>query len=182
MKFNVEIDLDWIEEDSTVDEEVKRQIISNVEKNVTGNLQKMIIESAKQRIETAVLETATKSVSDRVAELMLEKRVVTDENGRVLKADFSLESKLIEIIDSALTRKTLNENGSAANGYGAKYSMFEFMAFKNIEKLVDAHVTKHATEVHKNIEHLVTEKIKTQVADKLTALIVENSSALSLKT
>ncbi len=34
MKFNVEIDLDWIEEDSSIDEEVKRQIIGSIENKV----------------------------------------------------------------------------------------------------------------------------------------------------
>ena len=182
MKFNVEIDLDWVEEDTTIDEEIKRQIIRKVEGNVTENLKKEITESAKAQIEKTVLETAVSAVNARVAELMQEKRVVTDKNGRVVDDSFSLDNKLIEIIDSALTKKTLNADGSTTNSYNAKYSMFEFMATKNIEKMVDERVALHAAKVSKDIESLVTEKIKTQVADKLTALIVDNSTVLSLKT
>ena len=44
MKFAVEIDLDWIEEDSSIDEEVKRQIITSIENKVLKKYMSLLIQ------------------------------------------------------------------------------------------------------------------------------------------
>lgn len=189
MKFAVEIDLDWIEEDSSIDEEVKHQIITSIENKVLKQLQDKVLATASERIEAQVTGLITSNVhtmvSEKVAALMSLDRTATDEYGRVTKANFTIESMLIDAVESAVTKKTLNSSGKVASGNyndAAHYSYFDYFATKDIPALIDAKVKALSEIVKKDIEQLVTTKIKTQVADKLTALIVENSTALSLRS
>lgn len=188
MKFNVEIDLDWVEEDSTIDSEIKHQIISNIENKVFKSLQDQVIASAKEKIDSQIADLVNQNVHAMVAEkvsaLMTQNRTSTDQYGRVLKENFTIESMLIDAVDGAVNNKVLDKNGRiASNSYDnrAEYSYFDYYAKKDIPEMVNEKVKKLGDQVKKDIELLVTEKIKTQVADNLTELIVNNSTALSLK-
>lgn len=189
MKFAVEIDLDWIEEDSSIDEEVKHQIITSIENKVLKALQEQVLTKAKEKIDEQINVLVTANIStmvgEKVAELMTLNRTATDQYGRVTKENFTIESMLIDAVDGAINKKTLTSDGRlASDGYNsrAEYSHFDYYATKNIPAMVDTKVKELGEKVKKDIELLVTEKIKTQVADKLTALIVDNSTALSLRS
>lgn len=180
MKFNIEVDLDWIEEDGSIDELIKDQVVAKVERQVADALKKSVMEKAEQRIESSVLAICSQEITTRIEELMKETRTATDQYGRVTRANFTLESMLVERIDEAFTKKTLNEEGRAES-HSPKYSQVEYMIHRSIPKIVDAKVKELGEKTQKQIEQLVTDKIKTQVADKLTSLIVDNSTALSLR-
>lgn len=189
MKFNVEIDLDWIAEDSSIDEEVKHQIMTSIEAKVLKQLQEKVLASAQAKIDgqiqSMINDNVHTMVSEKVAELMSMPRTATDEYGRVVKENFTIESLLIGAVESAVTKKTLNSDGrQASGGYNdnAKYSYFEWFATKDIPALIDKQVKALAEKTQKDIEQLVKDKIKSEVADKLTNLIVENSTALSLRS
>lgn len=189
MKFNVEIDLDWIEEDSSIDEEVKHQIMTSIEGKVLKQLQEKVLASAQAKIDgqiqSMINDNVHTMVSEKVAELMSMPRTSTDEYGRVVKENFTIESLLIDAVESAVTKKTLNSDGrQSSGGYNdhAKYSYFEWFATKDIPALIDKQVKTLAEKTKKDIEQLVKDKIKSEVADKLTNLIVENSTALSLRS
>lgn len=189
MKFNVEIDLDWVEEDSTIDEVVKNQIISNIETRIVKTLEAKVLESAKAKIDEQIQGLVTQNVhtlvSEKVAGLMALPRTTTDDYGRVVRENFTIEQLLIEAVESAVVNKTLRSDGRVASGgYNdkAQYSYFEYFATKDIPKLIEARVTAIAEEIKKDIESQIKNNVKTAVADKLTALIVENSTALSLRS
>lgn len=186
MKFNVEIDLDWVEEDSTIDEEVKRQIIGNIESRILKGLQDTVLKSAQEKIDSQIQGLITqnvhKMVSEKVAQLVVQPRTQTDSYGRVVRENFTIESLLVEAVDAAVNRKTLDENGNLrSDHYQQKYSYFDYYALKTIPALVDKQIKTLTEKTTKDIETLVKDKIKTEVADKLTSLIVENSTALSLR-
>lgn len=181
MKFTVDIDLDWIGEDSSIDDEVKNQIIGSIESKVLKTLEGKVMEAAQSRIESQVSVLIRDTVTAKVEQLMTVPRTATDSYGRVVKENFTIEQLLIEAVDAAVTKKTLDQNGRVANGYDQKYTQFEYFATKDIPSLVDKKVKELGESVKKDIEQLITQKIKMQVADKLTAMIVENSTSLSLK-
>jgi len=187
MKFNVEIDLDWIEEDSTIDEEVKNQIMSSIEGKVLKKLEEKVLSSAQERIESQVKDLVDQNVNamirEKLQDLMTLKRTVTDDYGRIKKEEFSIEQMLIDSVDGAINKKTLNDRGSyTSSTYEQKFSYFDYFTLREIPALVDKQIKALAEKTEKDIQQLVKDKIKTEVADKLTSLIVENSTALSLRS
>lgn len=185
MKFNVEIDLDFVEEGETLSDTIKNEIVSNIERRVTANIHQQIKESVSKRIEEQLekmaIEAVSTAVNSKVSELMALPRTQTDNYGRVVKENFTIEQLLINAVESAVLEKTLDENGRQSN-YGARFSRFEYFATKDIPALVDKKVKEMSESVKKDIEDQVSNKIKGAVADKLTQLIVDNSTALSLKS
>jgi len=181
MKFQVDIDLDWVEEDGTIDEAIKYQIISRVEEKVTSQLVKKIMESATERIEEQINNICSDAIKARVDDLMTGKRVLTDSFGAVVNPDFSIEKALTDLIAGALTRKTLDENGRHSDGYNKKYTQFEWHTVREVPSMVNKAVEVQLKDTESTIKRLVEEKIKSGIADKLTNLIVNNSASLSLK-
>jgi hypothetical protein len=186
MKFDVEIDLDWIEEDSTIDETIKHQIITNIENRVVSALQAKVLESAQKKIDEQigglVKENVHKLVTEKVVALMALPRTETDKYGRVTRENFTIESLLIEAVEKAVMTATLDEQGRVTDGYHAKYSYFQYYATKDIPALIQKRIQSMTEELKKDIETQIKNNIKAEVADKLTSLIVENSTALSLRS
>lgn len=186
MKINVEIDLDWVEEGESISDTIKGQIVQSIENRVTANVQQSIKESAQKLVEAQLdklaIEAVSTAVNDKVAVLLALPRTQTDNYGRAIKENFTIEQLLIDAVDQAVLKKTLDENGRNASDYSARFSRFEYFATKDIPALVDKRIKALAEETHKDIERLIKDKIKTEVADKLTNLIVENSTALSLRS
>jgi len=194
MKFQVDIELDWVEEDGTIDEAIKDQIISSVESKVISQLAKKLMESATGRIEDQINNICSDAIKAKIDELMTGKRVLTDQFGTVTNPDFSIEKALTGMVSDAMTHKTIDENGRrTSEKYHAKYSLFEWHTAREVPDMVKNAVaaqTKKATETvdaqlrdaEIRIKQLVESRIKESVADKLTKLIMENSSTLALKT
>ena len=178
--FKMDLEIDWIDEDSSIDETIKQEIIGNIESKVTRKIYEKVLESAESKIMDKVDSMVNDAVSDRIESFLSKPRDVTDKWGEVIKEGVTVESLLTEKLEQAMSKKTLNKDGKPDN-YHAKYSAFDFMAMKNIGEIVDARIAVLVGETKVNIEQMVTDKIKTQVADKLTNMIMENSETLTLK-
>jgi len=181
MKFTLEVELDYIDEEGNLDDAIKQSVISSAKdivlKKLTSHVDDVAIASIKER----AIEIVNEKIHETINSILAENRVVTDDFGRE-KKQFNLEQMLIDMIDGAIKTKALSEYGEKANGHNAKYSLFEWMSKSNIEKAVSLKVEQMAKQTQAHIEQLVSDKIKTQVADKLTAMIMDNSSTLSLKS
>lgn len=190
MKFNVEIDLDWIDEESTIDETIKSQIISNIENRIVRTIEEKVLKSAQEKIDAEIGGLISSNVhalvSDKVSTLMMQPRTSTDKYGNVVRENFTVETMLIEAVESAITKKTLDGDGRHCDtdSYRSspQYSYFDWFAKKDVPKLVNEKVKAVADQIKKDIEDQIKNNVKTAVADKLTALIVDNSTALSLRS
>ena len=99
MKFNVEIELDYIEEDGSVDDEVKFQLINGI----FERLQVGIKEDIKKKVEEKTLAMIDNEISDKVQEVFNDftnKEIsVTDQFGDVVKSYKSIIDMIKEKFD-----------------------------------------------------------------------------------
>ena len=184
MKFNLEVEIEWFDEDMSIDESVKQSIIHQIKTEVAAPIVKQIKESADQQINEMLSDMASDAIKKRIDKFLSKGRDITDRFGEVTDTNVTIEDLLKREIDSAFTEKTLDKSGKRS-GYNAKYSLFDFLVSKKTEaipEMIENLVKAQTVETKEMIEKLVKDKVKTQVADKLTDLIVENSSALSLRT
>lgn len=179
-KFNLELEIDWIDEESNLDEAVKQEILNAIENRVTSKIQAAMLERAEKNIESKAEEIVTNAILEKIDEFINKPRNITDRYGDVIRENITVETLIKEKIDSAFDKKTLDDSGKKAS-YSPKFSIFEFCVGQGVETLVEKKVSELAAQTKIKIEELVTEKIKTQVADNLTDLIMENSTALKLK-
>lgn len=179
-KLNLELEIDWIDEDMNLDDVVRDKIMSKIEKSVVAKINEKVMKDSEERIYKQVDELITIAIKDRIENFLSTPRDITDQYGDVIRKNVTVEGLLKEKMESAMTQKTLNKNGETA-GYGCEYSIFEFFAGKNMNRMVSERVSALADDTKKEIEQMVATQIKANIADKLTNMIMENSPALSLK-
>jgi len=180
-KLNLEIEVDWIDEESNLDETVKESVMLRIEKAVVEKIQAKVLKDSEKRINEQVDALVTGVIKDKIEQFLNTPRNVTDKYGEVIKENVTVEGLLKERMENAMTQRTLDENGKASS-YNSKYSIFEFFAGKNMNRIVSERVMALANDTKKEIEQMVSTQIKANIADKLTNMILDNSTALSLKS
>ena len=101
MKFNVEIDLDWVGEGETVSDTVQKEIIANIENRLSKKIMDSVAKATEDKINSVLTAQVGQAVSAKITELLEKPRTVTDRYGNVTKENWTLESMLIEEIEKA---------------------------------------------------------------------------------
>lgn len=174
-KLNIEIEIDFIDEEMNLEESVKDQIFSNIENRVVSVIKDKLTKEAEQRLSDKIDDLTMSAVTDRIEKFLIQPITITDKYGDVIQENITIDMMLKEKIGSALEKKTLDENGkSTKSSYNTRYSIFDFLCMKNVSKMVEEQVEKLATQTKKEIETLVKDKIKMSVAENLTDFILKN--------
>jgi hypothetical protein len=179
-KFNLELEIDWIDEESNLDETVKQEIMRSIEERVVSKVRTTVLEKAEESIVKRVDDLVTEAIKEKIEQFLTTPRDITDRYGDVIKENVTVESLFKEKMESAFSKKTLDKDGNTG-GYSNTYSIVEFITQKGMDALVDERVKELAKDAKILIEETVAQKIKTNIADGLTEMILENSTALKLK-
>lgn len=183
-KFNISVELDWLEGDCSLDQEIRREVINNIQDQLSKPILDKVNKNTDSMIKSKIELLVSGAIEDRIKAFMSTPRNITDKYGEVQRENVTIEDLLKEQLEDWVDKKVYDERGNRGS-YNKKYSKLEYFVIKhlsNLESLVDSKIAKVVKETERDIEALVTNKIKTEVADKLTNLIVENSTALALKT
>lgn len=184
MKFMAEIDIDFLEEDQSMSDAILSELRRSIESQVLGGVRANVTEQVGKKLDQAIQQIISSEVASKVSEvlqtLLTKPRTITDNYGRVQKENVTLEDMLIDRIHEVFTKKTVNSRGEKSNN--GDFSEIQWFMESRAPALISEHVKTFSAEAEKRIKSLVEQKIKTEVADKLTNIIVNNSSSLSLKT
>lgn len=160
MKLNLEIDLDWIDEEKGLDETVKEQIINGVVSQVQKKINDKIEEKVNNIIDVEIVQVINKKTDELFTDFINRPVTLTDNYGSKLKVYENMEQLIKERFDKFLTQ-TVDEKGNAYDGtYSKKYQRLEFIINKQLSEFADT-FTKDAVKK-------VSEEIKLHVKDGLT--------------
>ena len=155
MKLNLEIDIDWLDEDSSLDDAVKKQIIDGVttklQEKIQADVEKQIVEKVELQIGELVEKTYTEFLEKGVS--------ITDGYGDTVKTYDTVEALLKDRFDKFLLEK-VDENGKV-NGYGPTK--------ERIKHIIDSQLKTFADEFTTEAVKQVSEEIRQHVQDGLTA-------------
>jgi hypothetical protein len=178
-KLKYELELDWVDEEYTLDESIKEQIEKKIEASIVNKMLKVIQDKTEAKITEQIESMVMTAISDRIESFLTTPRNITDSYGDVIKENVTVDSILKEKLETALTKKTLGEDGKFCS-YGAKFSLFEFIATKNLNKMVIKSVENATKNTKKEIEEMVASALKGRIAENLTDMILKNSSVLGI--
>lgn len=188
-KFNLEVNLDWLvegEDGMSLDDVVKEQIIIAVQNKIAGPILQQISKQAEGVVNQRIQELVVEAIHNKIKTYLETPRLVTDSFGNVVHENYTVERMMEDRIRGLVDMKCLDDSGKfRSGGHEARYTIFDWLVKKHTDglgKMIEEKVTAAMKATEKHIETLVVDRIKTQVADKLTNLIVENSTALALKT
>lgn len=177
MKLNITVDIDWIEEDGTIDEEVKHQIISGVKNSISKQCLDKVEKEASTRIDEAIKEAITKSQKAIEAKAIafaddwLENEVViTDKWGD--PKDSSTITDLIKKTFDNLLEKQVNESGEFCHGYGGKMKLINYLTGKRVKDVVSEKMKGFGKDIDNQITKAVNAGIRENVANKFAEMVV----------
>jgi hypothetical protein len=174
MKLNLEIELDWIDEESNLDESVKQNVIDaiveriqkKVESDVSGKVNKIIDETIVSRINT---------MTENLFNDFMNKEIqITDNYGSTIKHYPNVTAVIKERFDNFMTQ-TVDEKGNTYEGsYGTKYKRLTFIIDKQLQEFANKFTTEAVKKVSDEIKVHVQTGLTTKLGNELMKVLKVN--------
>lgn len=176
-KFNVEVELDWLDE-GNVDEEIKKEVIAGLQQSITRNVEKEIQEKMAERIN----EEVEKLVDVYLGKITTEKI----ENIEIPHKESSYSSK-VEMVpisefigrrfERSMTEKTIDDRGNKYDRYDSKsgpYSITEYLTNGYIAKELNGKVITMIQQAKKQAEESLIKNLEENLQQQLHADMVKS--------
>lgn len=185
MKLNITVDLDWIEEDGSIEEEVRHQIIQGVKNSISSQCLSKVEAQASKSIDAAIEESigkaqlAIESKALSFAEEWLEKEVtITDKWGDT--ADCLTITDLIKRTFDQLLEKRVDKDGRFdTNGFGNGTRLIDWLTGQRVQVVVEQKLKGLSKEIDSQITKAVNAGIRENVSNKFAEMIVQTAKTNS---
>lgn len=173
-KFNVTVEIDYIDEEGNLDEAICKQIVDAVVSKVSGSVSESIVEKANQLCEEK-LKTMEGAVADRLNEMMEEffntPKDVTDRWGDIVKKGVTIKSLLKEACDNFMSQP-LDKNGKPTSSSYAEYkTRVDYIVAKSVDSNMELAIKRATSEVTDGLKKKISDEIKKQMGDKLAGIV-----------
>ena len=161
MKFNIEVELDYIGDDGNLDEAIKDSILNSVTKIVMEKVSKQVDAKVDEIIVNAAEEKAG-SIVDKISEDFLTREYTkTDRYGDTIECGLTVKELLKRDFDN-FWKEIVDGNGRK-DGYGNKKPRIEW----KLDTLIEEHSRKFAQTLTNDTEN----KIKSTMKENLSRTI-----------
>lgn len=173
-KFNVTVEIDYIDEDGNLDDAVCEQIVNSVVSRVSETVTGQIQEKA-QKIFDGRLQTMETAVSDKLNEMMDEffstPKDITNRWGDIKRKGVTVKQLLSEACDKFM-EQPLDERGNPASGYSVKYkSRVDYIVAQSIDHNMEYAIKKAVNDVTQNLKKKISDEITKQMGEKLAGIV-----------
>ncbi len=159
MKLNLEVELDWIDEEMNIDDTVKQNVIDSIVNKIKSKIELSIEDKISKMIDKIVVSKINKMTEKVFNDFMKREVTIGDNYGSKIKVYPTVEALIKERFDNFMTQM-VDERGNTAEGYGAKY--------KRINYIIDEQLRSFANKFTTDAVKTVSEEIKQHVKDGLT--------------
>lgn len=167
MKLNVTVELDWLGEDESLDEAVKKQIINGVVKKISDD----VIRSAKHEAEKQVQERVNALVDSTYEEFLNGKVTLTDRYGDPIEKDVSIKELIKKRCDNWLTEKVDKEGRPNRDSWGSSQTRMQYFIDQQIEKQTKSMSEQIVKKVNDEMKKFITDSLKNSIGEKLVKKI-----------
>lgn len=175
-KFNVSVEIDYIDEDGNLDDEICEQIVNSVVNKVSDAVMKRTEERAQSLFEER-LQTMENTVSARLNAMMDEffstPKDITTAWGEVKRHNVTVKQLLEEACDNFMNQ-SLDRNGNPVKGssYGVEYkTRVDYIVSKSIDHNMECAIKKAVSDVTENLKKRISDEIKQQMGEKLAGIV-----------
>ena len=173
-QFNITVNLDWLDEEESLDEKLWDEILSGIVSKVGDNITKSLESKARELLDGRFASLGNE-IGERLNGIMQEffdtPRDVTDKWGKVKREQITVTQLLSEACDNFLTQ-AVDEKGKPATGYSAKYdTRIDYIVQKSIDRDMEWAIKRAVEDVTKNLKNRISNEIKSQMGEKLAGII-----------
>lgn len=177
-KFNITVDIDWIDEEYNVDDIIKDEIISSIVPQVKEKILKQAEDDCTKKINSQMAEienTISQRLNNMMDEFFSTPKDITDKYGDVVDRGVTVKSKLKAACDKFI-EQPVNKDGNPDNGWNPKYkSRVEYLVEKSMNHDMEWTIKKTVDEVTNNLKKRITEEVKDQLGNKLANILDLNN-------
>jgi hypothetical protein len=160
MKLNLEVELDWINEEMNIDDTVKQNVINAVVSKIQNKIESQVEKNIVNIIDKTVVDKINRMTEKVFSDFMNKELTLTDSYGDKIKCYKNVTEVIKERFDKFMVQ-TVDEKGQTYDGsYSKKYTRLTFVIDKQLQEFAD----KFTTDAVKK----VSEEIKLQVKEGLT--------------
>jgi hypothetical protein len=174
MKLNLEIELDWIDEEMNLDDTVKQQIIDGVVNKIQKSIEEKVEKNINSTIDNTIIDKINQKTEDLFNDFMNREIVINDNYGDVLKSYNNVYEMMKERFDNFMLQ-TVDEKGKAYDGsYGKKYQRFTYIVDQQLKKFADKFTTDAVEQVSNEIKEHVKEGLTNKLGSELMKVLKVN--------
>ncbi len=181
-KFNIQVELDFLDEEQKIDDVLKDEIISSVKDTITKNATESVIKDLsshmnylKEQISKRVTEATETFMAQTFSEKIANMQIPYKEN--TWNSEFKTIS-MSEFVgmqyEQFLNKKVIDENGCEPRYSGdAKLSINEYFIKKYLEKELAGKVSKLVQTARKEAEESIIKTLEQTLKDQLSVDIIK---------
>lgn len=172
--FNISVNIDWLEEDGSIDQTIKDEVIGSIANKVTENLTKSMESEVSKRVNNKMDELDA-SISGKLNSLMEDffnaPKDITDRWGNVTERGVTVTQKLAAACDNFLSRP-VDKNGNPAGAYNAEFKThIDYIVHKSIDQNMEWAIKKAVKDVTDNLKKRISNEITVQMGEKLAGVV-----------
>lgn len=173
MLFKVEVELDWVEGDNSIDDEVRSQIVSEVARQVRTNIN----ETTKKEIQSRVSDKVDEWILEQLS-LFCDRQIrITDKWGDTQETHESVtemfKSKFDEFFNASVDK---DGKALSACAYGHRTTRIDYllnkMAQDYLKEVTDDMDNRVKRAINAETKAKIEEKIKKGILDKVGKFVV----------
>lgn len=170
MKFNVEVEIDWLGDDWTVDEKFACELNKKIEDKLVDRLIEGVDKDITKNISERVNDTIDEKINSFVDEFMDKGFTQVDRWGDVIKENVNPKDLLKEKLDSFLTSKVDKKTGKSTNDSYSSEQRYEYI----LSKTAKEHIAKWQQEVSDNVLKEIKKDINEETRQKVVDAILKD--------
>ena len=182
MKINITVDVDWIEDDGSIDEEIQHQIITGVKDSISKQCLAKVQKEASTRIDKAIEESITsvqKSIEEKAiafADDWLENEVTVTDKWGDTQDSLTIKDLIKKTFDRLMERK-VDSHGNFESGYNGKMSLLKYLTNNRVEHIVAEKLKGFNKNIDDQITKAVNAGIRENVSNKFAEMVVATAHA-----
>lgn len=172
-KFNITVNLDWMDDEENLDEKLKEEILSGIVAKVGANITNSLEGEAKKLL-NAKMASLENEISEKLNAMMQEffdtPKDITDQWGDVVKRGVTVREQLKQSCSEYLDQK-VDSSGNPYSGYGTYKTRLEYILGKAIGNDMDYAIKRATKQVTDDLKNRIAGEVKEQIGEKLADII-----------
>lgn len=174
MKLSLEINLDWIDEDSNLDETVKQNVIDAIVEKIQENVETEVSAKVNDIIDKTIVAKINTMTENLFNDFMNKEIQITDNYGTTIKHYPNVTAVIKERFDNFMNQ-TVDEKGNTYEGsYGTKYKRLTFIIDKQLQEFANKFTSDAVKKVSDEIKVHVQQGLTTKLGSELMKVLKVN--------
>ncbi len=173
-KFNITVELDWLDDEFNLESQIKEQIITGVASEVQEKIMSQVENECKKTINDLLIDSKQK-ISDKLNAIMTDffntPHDITDKYGDVVEKNVTVTDTLKRECDNFLN-EPLDERGKPCSSYNVKYkTRVDYIVSQSISHDMEWAIKSAVTSVTNDLKERISGEIKSQMGNKLAEVL-----------